>query len=101
MVPTPSRVWITLPAATLIACSPARAQLGPVQHIQVGPLDRTYVLERFRSDEAPGRLPVVVYLHGLGTLVSEGGPPRYDVPFTSQPGIAPKLVAHPQGVDRR
>ena len=92
---------VALSFAMLIACSPARAQLGPVQHIQVGPLDRTYVLERFHSDQAQGRLPVVIYLHGLGTLVSEGVPPRYDIPFTSQPGMAPMLVAHPQGVDRR
>ena len=107
MVPAPPRVWLAaqclaaLPAAMLIACGQARAQLGPVQHIQVGPLDRTYVLERFHSDQAQGRLPVVIYLHGLGTLVSEGVPPRYDIPFTSQPGMAPALVAHPQGVDRR
>ena len=107
MVSTPSRVrtvalhLAVLTVAALIACSPAQAQLGPVQHIQVGPLDRTYVLERFHSDQAQGRLPVVIYLHGLGTLVSEGVPPRYDIPFTSQPGMAPMLVAHPQGVDRR
>ena len=88
MAPTQSRVWIAFPAATLIACSPARAQLGPVQHIQVGPLDRAYALERFHSDQAPGRVPVVISLHGLGTLISEGVPPRYAIPFTSQPGMA-------------
>ena len=92
---------MALSTAMLIACSPAQAQLGPVQHIQVGPLDRTYVLERFHSNQAQGRLPVVIFLHGLGTLVSEGVPPRFDIPFTSQPGMAPALVAHPQGVDRR
>lgn len=107
MVPTPSRVQmavrrlVAFSGALLIACSQARAQLGPVQHIQVGPLDRAYVLERFHADQAQSRLPIVIYLHGLGTLVSEGVLPRYDIPFTSQPGMVPVLVAHPQGVDRQ
>jgi len=88
--------------ATLIAWSPGWAQPGPVQHIQVGPLDRTYVIERSHPDQAADRLPIIVYLHGLGVLVSEGNPPpRFDIPFTAETGMMPVLVVHPQGVDRR
>jgi polyhydroxybutyrate depolymerase len=87
--------------AILIAWSPAWAQLGPVQHIQIGLLDRTYVIERLHPDQAASRLPIIVHLHGLGTLVSERVPPRYDIPFTAEPGMMPVLVVHPQGVDRQ
>ncbi len=87
--------------STAVGCSVARAQLGPVQHIQVGPLDRTYIVERAGPADASGRLPIIIYLHGLGTLISDGVPPRFDIPFASLPGMPPALVLHPQGVDRR
>jgi polyhydroxybutyrate depolymerase len=73
-----------------------------VQHIQVGGLDRTYTIERFHADQTQDRLPIVIYLHGLGVLISEGAPPpRFDIPFAAQPGMAPALIVRPQGVDRR
>ncbi len=92
-----------LAAAVFFAfgCNMVRAQVGPVQHIQVGPLDRTYLVERAGPAETTGRLPIIIYLHGLGTLISDGVPPRFDVPFASLPELAPALVVHPQGVDRR
>ena len=86
---------------TALGCSTARAQLGPVQHIQVGPLDRSYIVERAGLAEANSRLPIIIYLHGLGTLISEGVPARFDIPFALLPELPSTLVVHPQGVDRR
>jgi polyhydroxybutyrate depolymerase len=90
-----------LVAALLFAWRPSWAQTGPMQHLQVGALQRGYVLERFRANEATGRLPIILYLHGLGTLVTEAVPPRFDIPFTALPEMEPVLMARPQGVDRR
>ncbi len=79
----------------------AQSPLVPVQHIQVGELSRTYLLDRFHADQAQDRLPIVIYLHGLGTLITEGVPPRFDIPFTAGPDMGPALIVRPQGVDRR
>ena len=83
------------------ACGLARAQGGPVRHLQVGALDRTYILERYIPDQATGRLPVIIYLHGLGALITEGVPPRFDIRFDTLPGMPPVLIVRPQGVDQR
>ena len=90
-----------LALATFLLCNPSRAQPSPVQHIQVGDLSRAYLLDRFHADQAQGRLPIVIYLHGLGTLITEGVPARFDIRFDSVPGMEPALVVRPQGVDRR
>ena len=84
-----------------MAIRAALAQPAPVEHLQVGPLDRTYVLERFHTDRAQGRLPIVIFLHGLGTLVTEPLPPRFDTNFAALSEMEPALIVHPQGVDRR
>ena len=59
---------VVLALATFLLSAEAIAQAGPLQHIQVGNLDRTYLLDRFHAGEASGRLPIVIFLHGLGTL---------------------------------
>lgn len=68
-------------AVLLMSWTPLGAQTGPLQHIRVGDLDRTYLLERFHTGEVRGRLPIVIFLHGLGTLVADGVPARYDIPL--------------------
>lgn len=93
--------WVAFALVMLAWCTSSRAQPTPLQHIRVGELDRTYLLDRFHADQAQARLPVIIYLHGVGTLISEGVPSRYDIPFTAQPGMEPALMVRPQGVDRR
>ena len=95
-----------LAVLALLILMPLRAALaqpvaGSLLHIKVGALDRTYLLDRFQADQARGRLPIVIFLHGLGTLISEGVPARYDIPFATEPGMDPALIVRPQGVDRR
>lgn len=80
---------------------PAVAQMMPMQRIQVGDLSRTYLLDRFHADQAHGRLPIVIFLHGLGTLISEGVPLRFDIRFAVLPSMEPALIVRPQGVNRR
>ena len=54
-------MWRMIVAAVLLGATPVRAEM---EHIRVGPLDRGYVLERFRAGEADGRLPIIIHLHG-------------------------------------
>lgn len=90
-----------LALAPFFLCSPSRGQPSPLQHIQVGDLIRTYLLDRFHAEQSDGRLPIVIYLHGLGTLITEGVPARFDIRFAAEPGMEPALLVRPQGVDRR
>lgn len=83
----------------LVLAGSAGAQQAP-RHIEVAGLDRVYLQQRV-GGETPDRVPVIIFLHGLGTLVTEGLPPRFDIPFEGLPGLGPALVVRPQGVNRR
>ena len=94
--------WLIIIALVALGLPcPAVAQTLPVQRIQVGVLSRTYLLDRFHADQAQGRLPIVIFLHGLGTLISEGVLPRFDIRFADLPSMEPALIVRPQGVNRR
>lgn len=92
-----------LALSILMPVSAALAQpaAGPVLHLKIGTLDRSYLLDHFHADQTKGQLPIVIFLHGLGTLITEGVPERYDIPFAAEPGMDPALIVRPQGVDRR
>ncbi len=85
----------------LTLCGPARAQPSPVQHMEVGGLSRAYLLDRFGAGPPQGRLPIVIYLHGLGASITDAVPARFDIPFAAEPGMEPALIVRPQGVHRQ
>lgn len=71
-----------------------------LRHIEAAGLDRVYLQHRV-GDETAELVPVVIVLHGLGTLVTEGLPTRSVIPFETLPSLGPALVVRPQGVNRR
>jgi polyhydroxybutyrate depolymerase len=93
-------------ALILLGCwsSAATAQgdaiLDDRRSLLVGEQIRTFYLTRHRADQPHGRLPIVIYLHGLGALASEELSPRYDLSFASASNMEPALILRPQGVNR-
>jgi polyhydroxybutyrate depolymerase len=95
-------IWIALVILCPIshphhAC--ARDYKFPLHAIQVGQQARVYTVEKHRVDGSHGLLPVIVFLHGTGTQITDI-PARFDIPFGELSELGPALIVRPQGANR-
>ncbi len=67
--------------------------------LDVNGLQRKYALEQFHTSAAHGKLPIIIYLHGLFGDINQPEPLRFALPFDTVPDIEPSLIVRPQGVD--
>lgn len=58
----------------------AGAEETVVRQIEVGGQTRSYALDRHEATGAPGLLPIIVFLPGIGTHLGERIPSRFDLP---------------------
>ncbi|WP_428486862.1 alpha/beta hydrolase family esterase [Rhodopila sp.] len=85
-----------------LAASTAFAQKSelPIYQIRVGDQMRSYSLDQPHADRAHARLPIIIYLHGVGTHITDTLEIRYNMPFAKLPGLEAALIVYPQGADR-
>jgi polyhydroxybutyrate depolymerase len=95
-------------ALTILACAmgfghafaESANSADPLQSIQIGAQTRFYTITRYHEEEMHARLPILLYLHGLGSVVTRPIPAQFDIPFTTLPDMEPALVVRPQGANR-
>jgi len=98
-------VRLALAASLLVGTSPIAVGQSvdrPAQSIEelsINGQQRIYALERFQTNTAHGRLPIIIYLHGLFGDVTKPEPLRFALPFDTLPNMEPALLVRPQGVD--
>jgi polyhydroxybutyrate depolymerase len=78
-----------------------RSWADSVWRVQVGDQTRIYGLHRHHIEQAHGPVPIIIYLHGAGQLVTDPVLLRYDIPFGDLPDLEPALIVSPQAADRR
>ena len=89
--------WLAVALPQAGGAQPVHTPGGTIQSLQVDGQTRIYRLEAPALTQPQTLLPVIIFLHGVNTDITEPIKARYDIPFETLAGREPALIVRPQG----